>query len=336
MVTDVMPRSRCAALPGRRPMADPLPHAIRNRDQGPAQDLRRGRGGARRRPSRSPPARSSACSDPTAPARRRPSRSSRATAPRSAGDVSVLGHDPERGERALRERDRHRPPGGGRAGRPDGRRGARPCTGATTRAAAPSTSCIELVGLDAKSDDARASSLSGGQRRRLDLALALVGDPDLLFLDEPTTGFDPSARRQAWSTIKDLCALGKTVFLTTHFMDEAQALADRVAVMRRRARSSPLGTPAELGGRDRRRPRSASRLPADVGARRPPRRSTARGSPTTAPAGARRTARRRARPHTRSPAGRSSAASSCAASPSPADARGRLPATHRDPGGHGR
>jgi ABC-2 type transport system ATP-binding protein len=95
----------------------------------------------------------------------------------------------------------------------------------------------------------RIKLLSGGQKRRLDLALALVGDPDLLFLDEPTTGFDPSARRQAWSTIKDLCALGKTVFLTTHFMDEAQALADRVGVMVD-GRIVAIGTPAEIGGRD--------------------------------------------------------------------------------------
>src|SRR4029079_19546721 len=77
----------------------------------------------------------------------------------------------------------------------------------------------------------RAGRLSGGQQRRLDVALALVGDPELLFLDEPTTGFDPSARRQAWDVIADLSRLGKTVFLTTHYMDEAQALADRVAII---------------------------------------------------------------------------------------------------------
>ena len=90
---------------------------------------------------------------------------------------------------------------------------------------------IELVELrDAR--DTNVHALSGGQRRRLDLALGLIGDPDVLFLDEPTTGFDPHARRQAWSTIRALCAEGRTVVLTTHFMDEAQALADRVAVMR--------------------------------------------------------------------------------------------------------
>jgi ABC-2 type transport system ATP-binding protein len=107
---------------------------------------------------------------------------------------------------------------------------------------------IELVGL-AEKRDARARQLSGGQRRRLDLALALVGDPDLVFLDEPTTGFDPAARRQAWSTIRSLCQLGKTVFLTTHFMDEAQTLADRVAVMRDGVIVAE-GKPEEIGGRD--------------------------------------------------------------------------------------
>jgi ABC-2 type transport system ATP-binding protein len=107
---------------------------------------------------------------------------------------------------------------------------------------------IELVDLDAKRET-RARSLSGGQRRRLDLALALVGDPDLIFLDEPTTGFDPQARRRAWTTISNLRELGKTIFLTTHFMDEAQTLADRVAVMRS-GRIIAMGPPNELGGRD--------------------------------------------------------------------------------------
>ncbi len=109
---------------------------------------------------------------------------------------------------------------------------------------------IELVELDAKRDT-RAARLSGGQRRRLDLALALVGDPDLVFLDEPTTGFDPQARRHAWATIRALCGLGKTIFLTTHFMDEAQTLADRVAVMRA-GEIIALGAPGTLGGRDAR------------------------------------------------------------------------------------
>jgi ABC-2 type transport system ATP-binding protein len=107
---------------------------------------------------------------------------------------------------------------------------------------------IDLVELTEKRNT-RAHALSGGQRRRLDLALALVGDPDLIFLDEPTTGFDPAARRQAWSTIRSLCDLGKTVFLTTHFMDEAQHLADRVAVVRT-GEIIASGRPDELGGRD--------------------------------------------------------------------------------------
>jgi ABC-2 type transport system ATP-binding protein len=164
----------------------------------------------------------------------------------SSGSASVLGHDPARGERALRERigvvlqscgiqqdltvqellemyGRYYP----RSRRPE--------------------ELIELVELDVKRD-AHVGSLSGGQRRRLDLALALVGDPDLLFLDEPTTGFDPHARRAAWSTIRALCSLGKTVFLTTHFMDEAQQLADRVAVMVA-GRIVACGPPEELGGR---------------------------------------------------------------------------------------
>ena len=107
---------------------------------------------------------------------------------------------------------------------------------------------IALVELDAKRET-RARNLSGGQRRRLDLALALVGDPDLIFLDEPTTGFDPQARRNAWTTIRGLRELGKTIFLTTHFMDEASTLADRVAVMRA-GELIATGPPGELGGRD--------------------------------------------------------------------------------------
>jgi ABC-2 type transport system ATP-binding protein len=103
---------------------------------------------------------------------------------------------------------------------------------------------IELVGL-AKKRGARVKSLSGGQKRHLDLGVALVGDPDLVFLDEPTTGFDPAARRAAWEMIRSLRSLGKTVLLTTHYLDEAEQLADRVAVMRE-GRIVRVGTPREL------------------------------------------------------------------------------------------
>jgi ABC-2 type transport system ATP-binding protein len=106
---------------------------------------------------------------------------------------------------------------------------------------------IELVGLVEKSDE-RAGRLSGGQQRRLDVAVALIGDAELLFLDEPTTGFDPSARRQAWHVIAGLRDLGKTVMLTTHYMDEAQELADRVAVIAG-GEIIASGTPDDLGGR---------------------------------------------------------------------------------------
>jgi ABC-2 type transport system ATP-binding protein len=103
---------------------------------------------------------------------------------------------------------------------------------------------IELVGLGDKRET-RVRTLSGGQLRRLDLALALVGDPELIFLDEPTTGFDPAARRQAWETIRDLRALGKSILLTTHYMEEAQTLADRLAILRD-GRIVATGSPREL------------------------------------------------------------------------------------------
>jgi ABC-2 type transport system ATP-binding protein len=105
---------------------------------------------------------------------------------------------------------------------------------------------IQLVGL-AEKRDARIKTLSGGQKRRLDLGVALVGDPDLIFLDEPTTGFDPAARRAAWGMIRSLRSLGKTILLTTHYLDEAEQLADRVAVLRE-GRIIREGTPAELTG----------------------------------------------------------------------------------------
>jgi ABC-2 type transport system ATP-binding protein len=104
---------------------------------------------------------------------------------------------------------------------------------------------VELVGLSDKRDE-RTRKLSGGQRRRLDLALALIGDPELIFLDEPTTGFDPAARRTAWETIRSLKDLGKTVLLTTHYLDEAQELADRVAIIKG-GKILAEGSPAQLG-----------------------------------------------------------------------------------------
>ena len=112
----------------------------------------------------------------------------------------------------------------------------------------PLDEVLELVGLETKRHS-RVLKLSGGQQRRLDVAIALAGDPDLLFLDEPTTGFDPSARREAWEVVKNLAGLGKTVLLTTHYMDEAQYLADRVAVIAG-GRIVATGPPQTLGGRD--------------------------------------------------------------------------------------
>jgi ABC-2 type transport system ATP-binding protein len=123
---------------------------------------------------------------------------------------------------------------------------------------------VGLVGLAEKADT-RTSKLSGGQQRRLDVALALVGDPELLFLDEPTTGFDPSARRQAWAVIGNLRDLGKTVFLTTHYMDEAQALADRVAILAA-GRIVAEGPPDQLGDREQRQTTISFRLDPGVAA----------------------------------------------------------------------
>jgi len=121
---------------------------------------------------------------------------------------------------------------------------------------------VGLVGLADKAD-VRTAKLSGGQQRRLDVALALIGDPELLFLDEPTTGFDPSARRQAWEVIGGLRKLGKTVFLTTHYMEEAQTLADRVAIIRE-GRIVATGSPGELGGEREERTEISFRLPDGV------------------------------------------------------------------------
>ena len=166
---------------------------------------------------------------------------------RTGGDALVLGMDPAHGERELRER----------VGIVLQQCGVQAdltvaelieMYGRYHVRSRPVDEVIELVELTEKRD-VRARQLSGGQRRRLDLALALVGEPDLIFLDEPTTGFDPAARRQAWSTIRSLCDLGKTVFLTTHYMDEAQHLASRVAVMNA-GQIIAIGRPDELGGRD--------------------------------------------------------------------------------------
>ena len=163
--------------------------------------------------------------------------------PRDGGEVAVLGEDPERGGSAWRER-----------------------IGVVLQASdLPPTltvrevhemfagyyahprdvgEVIDLVGLGEKSN-ARVKTLSGGQKRRLDLGVALVGDPELLFLDEPTTGFDPTARRAAWEVVRSLRELGKTILLTTHYLDEAQQLADRVAVIRDGS-IVRQGSPAEL------------------------------------------------------------------------------------------
>ena len=121
---------------------------------------------------------------------------------------------------------------------------------------------IDLVGLDAKRTE-RVARLSGGQQRRLDMAIGLAGDPELLFLDEPTTGFDPTARHEAWDVIANLASLGKTVLLTTHYMDEAQRLATRVAVMAA-GRIVAEGPPSTLGSRDRARARVRYRVAGGV------------------------------------------------------------------------
>jgi ABC-2 type transport system ATP-binding protein len=135
------------------------------------------------------------------------------------------------------------------------------------RAPRPIAETLALVGLNGKADTP-GERLSGGQRRRLDVALALVGDPELIFLDEPTTGFDTSARRAAWDVVAGLRALGKTVFLTTHYMDEAERLADRIAVIVG-GEIVATGTPSTLGGRDRMDARIRFSPPAGAG-RLPP------------------------------------------------------------------
>jgi ABC-2 type transport system ATP-binding protein len=162
---------------------------------------------------------------------------------RDAGDVTVLGHDPQRAGRAFRERIgvvlQHSEMWPNLtvtetlrvfAGYYDAPRDV--------------AETVRLVGLEEKRDQ-RLKTLSGGQKRRLDLGLALIGDPELVFMDEPTTGFDPQARRAAWEMIRGLRSLGKTILLTTHYLDEAQQLADRLAVLRA-GEIVTIGTPAEL------------------------------------------------------------------------------------------
>jgi ABC-2 type transport system ATP-binding protein len=177
---------------------------------------------------------------------------------RSAGEVSVLGHDPAKRERSLKER----------VGIVLQSTGIDPFLTVTETiemyagyypSRRPTDEVIEVVGL-AEKRDTRVNKLSGGQQRRLDVAIALAGDPELLFLDEPTTGFDPNARRNAWEVVKNLISIGKTVFLTTHFMDEAQYLADRVVVIAGGLIVAE-GPPASIAGREQMRTRIRFRLP---------------------------------------------------------------------------
>jgi ABC-2 type transport system ATP-binding protein len=149
---------------------------------------------------------------------------------RSSGEVRVLGHDPEKRDRRLQQRVGIVLQSGGFYPRVTVREAVTHFAKVYEAPRDPEKT-IDLVGLDEKADS-RTKDLSGGQRRRLDLALALIGDPDLIFLDEPTTGFDPAARRTAWSVIERLKSLGKTVLLTTHYLEEAQKLADRVAIVK--------------------------------------------------------------------------------------------------------
>ena len=149
---------------------------------------------------------------------------------RSGGEVAVLGHDPARRDRRLQERVGIVLQSSGFYPRVSVREAVEHFAGLYS-APRDSAETIALVGLEGQAAQ-RTAELSGGQRRRLDLALALVGDPELVFLDEPTTGFDPAARRTAWNAVRTLGELGKTVLLTTHYLDEAQALADRVAIVK--------------------------------------------------------------------------------------------------------
>ena len=163
--------------------------------------------------------------------------------PRDAGEVRVLGHDPQRPGPDFRQRIGVVLQASQLWPNLTVRETHAVFAGYYERPRAIEE-VIELVGL-AEKRDARLKTLSGGQKRRLDLGVALVGDPELIFLDEPTTGFDPAARRAAWEMIRSLRSLGKTVLLTTHYLDEAEQLADRVAVLRR-GEIVRVGTPREL------------------------------------------------------------------------------------------
>jgi ABC-2 type transport system ATP-binding protein len=164
---------------------------------------------------------------------------------RDGGDVSVLGADPERGGERWRERIGIVLQSSSMYQNLTVAEHLRLFAG-YYRGPRDVDEVVALIGLEDKRD-ARVKTLSGGQRRRLDLGLGLIGDPEIVFLDEPTTGFDPAARRAAWETIRSLRSLGKTVLLTTHYLDEAEQLSDRVAVLRE-GRIVAIGRPAELGG----------------------------------------------------------------------------------------
>jgi ABC-2 type transport system ATP-binding protein len=167
--------------------------------------------------------------------------------PRDGGTVEVLGVDPERSGTAWRERVGVMLQSSSLYPNLTVRESLATFAGYYASPRDPGD-VIEIVELGEKAN-ARVRTLSGGQQRRLDLGLALIGDPELIFLDEPTTGFDPGARRTAWQTIANLRELGKTILLTTHYLDEAEHLADRVAVLRN-GEIIREGTPAELRGGD--------------------------------------------------------------------------------------